>query len=133
MTPTQALELLWSNGSSSYGATVRSVAYPAPVPIVEEAADDFQFQGTVERLIIYGRNDTSVDFATDPPLAGEGFWFLVRVDPAGAAGTYDSGASGRPGCGTSRSRRPAWTVPEGSGGCPSKRAGPGEDVTRSPG
>ena len=45
-----------------------------------------------EACLAPGIVETSVGFTADPPVPGEGFWFLVRVDPPGGTGTYDSGS-----------------------------------------
>jgi len=77
--PAGAMELLWSNYSSSYGDTVRSVAYPG---VDEEAADDFQVSGTIERLIVYAQNDCTFGCTDAPQPSGA----VVRFHAATPAG-----------------------------------------------
>jgi photosystem II stability/assembly factor-like uncharacterized protein len=50
------------------------------------------FSAATDECLAPGILANFVDFAIDPPIPGEGFWFLVRVNPAGDVGTYDSGS-----------------------------------------
>jgi len=82
--PAHAVELLWSGPSSSYGEHVRSVVYPAP-GVDEEAADDFDIQGTVERLIVYGSNDCT--FGCYAPPQPTGVWVRFYESTPGGPGS----------------------------------------------
>lgn len=46
----------------------------------------------IDECLASGTAATTVNFASDPILGGEGFWFLVRVNPGGQTGSYDSGS-----------------------------------------
>jgi hypothetical protein len=50
------------------------------------------FAAATEECLAPETAATFVDFDDDPPLPGDGFWFLVRVNSDGDTGTYDSGS-----------------------------------------
>ena len=78
-----ATDLLWTSYSSSYGEALRSVKYPSPA-VDEEAADDFNVSGTIERLLIYGQNDCT--FGCYNPVQPAGVYIRFYQWTAGGPG-----------------------------------------------
>ena len=104
--PAEASELLWSSDSDKW-TTIESLVSSVPATDVE-AADDFDVQGAIERIVVVGQNNcvNSGSWPCDPlpgvtgvivrfyewTPAGPGTLQYEQLIPDGAAGLlYDPG------------------------------------------